>query len=125
LAQVSAIFIFIKRQRPLTACGGCVFKKTRKMHRSLRSIGLLCCLCSPSKAGDIYRLFILPLNLKPRPPRYNDRLLVYPAVRIRSSRHYFCFRGCAAVRCMVGCLLAFIKKKMCLPSMQLDGYYTL
>jgi hypothetical protein len=45
-------------------------------------------------------------ELNPRPPRYNDRLLVHPAVRIRSSRHYFCFRGCAVVRCMVGCLLA-------------------
>jgi hypothetical protein len=44
----------------------------------------------------------------PRPPRYNDRLLVLPAVRIRSSRHYFCFEGCAAVRCTIGCLLAFI-----------------
>jgi hypothetical protein len=44
----------------------------------------------------------------PRPPRYNDRLLVYPAVRIRSSRHYFCFEGCAAVRCTIGCLLALI-----------------
>jgi hypothetical protein len=36
--------IFIKRQRPLTACGGCVTKKMGKIHRSLRSIGLLCCL---------------------------------------------------------------------------------
>jgi hypothetical protein len=39
---------------------------------------------------------------------YNDRLLVYPAVRIRSSRHYFCFEECAAVRCTIGCLLALI-----------------
>jgi hypothetical protein len=44
----------------------------------------------------------------PRPPRYNDRLLVYPAVRIRSSRQYFCFEECAAVRCTIGCLLALI-----------------
>jgi hypothetical protein len=29
--------IFIKPQRPLAACGGCVSKKTGKMHRSLRS----------------------------------------------------------------------------------------
>jgi hypothetical protein len=34
------------------------------------------------------------------------RLLDITAVRIPGSRHYFCFRGCAAVRCMVGCLLA-------------------
>jgi hypothetical protein len=46
--------------------------------------------------------------INPRPPRYNDRLLVYPAVRIRSSRHYFCFEECAAVRCTIGCLLALI-----------------
>jgi hypothetical protein len=39
-------------------------------------------------------------------------LSAYPAVRIRSSRHYFCFQGYAAVRCMVGCLLALLKKKI-------------
>jgi hypothetical protein len=47
-------------------------------------------------------------------------------VRIRSSRHYFCFEGCAAVRCTIGCLLALI---FFLPFMQLEnknnGNYTL
>jgi hypothetical protein len=49
-----AIFIFIKRQRPLTACGGCVSKKMGKMHRSLRSIhGSTGCprTGSPEKTG--------------------------------------------------------------------------
>jgi hypothetical protein len=68
--------------------------------------------------------------LNPRPPRYNDRLLVYPAVRMRSSRHYFCFEGYAAVRCTIGCLLALIFLTIFfLPFMQLEnknnGNYTL
>jgi hypothetical protein len=64
----------------------------------------------------------MELFVTPWPPRYNDRLLVYPGVRIHNSRHYFCFLGCAAVRYMVSRLLAFIKKKkMFLPFMQLEN----
>jgi hypothetical protein len=62
------------------------------------------------------------IKVESRPPRYNDRLLVYPAVRIRSSRHYFCFEECAAVRCTIGCLLALIfLTTFFLPFMQLEN----
>jgi hypothetical protein len=79
------------------------------------------CMTFHKRAFDFYYTYHCTLTL-PRPPRYNDRLLVYPAVRIRSSRHYFCFEECAAVRCTIGCLLALIfLTTIFLPFMQLEN----
>jgi hypothetical protein len=57
-----------------------------KSRTSLRNLTLTIYIC------DISQSFVSAINYE----------------NIFSSRHYFCFLWCAAVRCMVGCLLAFI-----------------
>jgi hypothetical protein len=53
-----------------------------------------------------------------RPPRFisirvHKRLVSYPACRIRSSRHYFCFIGCATIRGLCVVLVACLAGNYC------------